>query len=586
MRRPASPFPASFPSAAALALLAALSGSALIGCFDFLASSEVGNPPAKGAVAGAILEQGDAPAAGALVRLYPVDADPVRDSARLAAQPWLDTADTEGTFSLEGVDTGLYNIQAVHPAHGTSLLLRSVRVIRNKTVIARGGVLRPMGAITFTLPDLPFSAVTYVYIAGTGVFARIPASSAENPKVTLTGVPPGAVPDILYREAPGGEDSLLAEGLEVMPGDTLPAQVHGQWAHSRRIFFNTTASGAGVDADADHFPVAVRLARPGSAAVTGGDAMPFDFAGAAGDGSDIRFTDPAGGPHKFEIESWDSAGGAALVWVCAGTVRGRDSTQFMRLYWGRPGSASLSQPAFTADLGYTGIWHMQSAANGRIADAGLGDNPLSLSGAAPDFKSALLGTGIALDGKVRQLNAVKALTLPHTFTLTLWFRTAATQGGKLIGFGAQPGLVDTSRDRHVWMDDTGQVHFGILPNQGPNAFRRVVLNAPGRWNDGRWHHMAASLSSAGAVLYMDGRKVDEDTATKSAQVYASNAGYWRVGYDFDLYDWPSKPSSLYWSGDLDEVRVCHKAFNAARIRLEYESQREGGRFLRSEAGGP
>jgi hypothetical protein len=585
MRRP-SFIPASLPSAAALALLASLAGSVLIGCFDFLASSEVGNPPAKGAVAGAMLEEGDAPASGALVRLYPVDADPVRDSARLASLPYLDTADAEGTFSLEGVDTGLYNIQAVHPAHGTSLLLRGVRVLRNKTVIARGGVLRPMGAVTFTLPDLRFSAATYVFIAGTGVFARIPATSAESPRITLTGVPPGALPDILYRESPGAEDSLLLQGVEVSPGDTVPAQVHDGWAHSRRIFFNTTATGAGVDADAEHFPVAVRLARPGSAAAAGGDALPFDFSQAAADGSDIRFTDPTGGPHKFEIESWDSANGSALVWVCAGTVRGRDSTQFMRFYWGRPGSASLSQPAFTADLGYTGIWHMQSSPNNRIADAGPGDNPLALSGAAPDFKAALLGTGAGLDGKARQLNAVKALALPQTFTLSLWFRTTATQGGKLIGFGAQPGLVDTSRDRHVWMDDTGQVHFGIYPNQGPNTPRRVLLDAPGRWNDGRWHHMAATLSPAGAVLYMDGRKVDEDTTARSAQVYASNTGYWRVGYDFDLYDWPFKPTSLYWSGDLDEVRVCHKAMSASRIRLEYESQREGARFLRFEDGGP
>lgn len=553
---------------------AALAAAAFLfpGCNETsVASSEVGNPPAKGIVTGALLDDDETPAAGAVVRLFPVACDPVRDSA---ATRWRDTADASGAFAFDGVDTGLYNVEAADPAHGTALLLRGIRVLKDRMVTARAGILKPTGAVSLVLPDLPATADAYVYIAGTSVFARLPPGAKENPKLLLQGVPSGATPEILYRPSPAAEDTLVASEVPVAPADTVPASVHPGWAHSLRIRLDLSATGAGVDGDHEHFPVAVRLGLGG---------QPFDFSQAAGNGADIRFTDKAGLPHKFEIETWDSAGGRAVVWVCAGTVKGNTSDQFMRMYWGRPGASSLSQPAFTADLGYVGIWHMRGLEGGKIADGTQGDNDL-LPSADPAFAEGPLGRHVRLDGQPRLLATGKALASPQAFSITLWFNTTSDSGGKLVGFGASPTLTDTSRDRHVWMDDTGRVHFGVLPNQGPGPFRRAILSAPGRWNDGKWHHLAAVLSpSAGMSLFLDGRKVAEDTATRSAQVYASPTGYWRVGYDFPLYDWLPKPSAQYFQGALDEVRVCHKPFNAARIRLEYESQREGSRFLRFES---
>lgn len=562
-------------------LLAALLALCLPGCDGiFLSSSEVGNPPAKGAVAGALMDESGSPAAGALVRLYPVNFDPVRDSASAKVLAWRDTADAEGAFTLSGVDTGLYNVQASDARRGTTVLLRGVRVLKNRTAQARSGMLKPPGAIVLTLPDLPSGGTTYVYIAGTGVFTRLDPAARENPTVTLEGVPVGLTPEIRYRTSSESGDTLIAREIQVMSGDVVPAQVHADWAHRMRIFMNASPSGIGATGDVQHFTVPVRLGKGG---------QPFDFSQAARDGRDLRFTDSAGGPLKFEIESWDSAGGAALVWVCAGTMEGGRSDQFMRMFWGKPDAATLSQPAFSSDLGFVGIWHMDRQDNNRVMDASDGTNPLNVIGTAPAYLEAagMLGRHAVLDGRDRQFNAIQGFAPPHEFSLSLWFNTTTDSGGKLIGFGVVPGLTDTSRDRHVWMDDTGQVHFGVYPNQGTAPFRKAVLTAPGRWNDGTWHHLAAVLSpSAGLSLHLDGRKVAEDTTVRSAQVYAATTGYWRVGYDFDLYDWPFRPSALYFKGALDEVRVCQKAQGSERIRLEYESQRQGGRFLRYESEAP
>lgn len=579
--------------AAGMALLVALSG--LSGCSEpSLASSEVGNPPAKGVIVGALLEESEAPAAGAHVRLYPVTYDPVRDSARENLRGYRDTADADGAFSLSGVDTGHYNVEARLPGKGIMLLLRDIHVRPRQSVTARGGILKAPGAVALVLPDLPASVKAYVFIAGTGVFSMLDPASRENPSLILSGVPAGSTPEILYRADSQSLDSLLAREVQVRPGDTVPASILQDWAHSMRIFLDTGPDGVDVDQDAAHYPVLVRLGKSAGAgsvgtgsAGTGSAGVDFDFSRAAGDGRDIRFTDKAGGPLKFEIESWDSAGRAAVLWVCPGTLKGGSDTQFVRMYWGNSAAATASGPAFSLDLGFAGVWHLQRMEGGNIPDASGSANPILPQGVPPigeaDLKPGIIGKGIMLDGREKLLATGKGLGPPDVFALSLWFKTTTDSGGKLIGFGALPGMTDTSRDRHVWMDDTGRVHFGVFRNSGVAVPKPFVLSAPGTWNDGKWHQMGASLSGSGMALYMDGRKVAEDTTVKKGQVYQSPTGYWRMGADFPFYDWPFPPSARYFKGMLDEVRVAHKAYPASWFKLGYESQREGGRLVRFEA---
>ncbi|MCK9899964.1 LamG domain-containing protein [Frankia sp. Cpl3] len=144
---------------------------------------------------------------------------------------------------------------------------------------------------------------------------------------------------------------------------------------------------------------------------------------------------------------------------------------------------------------------------------------------------------------------------PSTFSVEAWFQTTSTRGGKIIGFGGSRTGTSFTYDRHLYLADNGRLTFGV----NPNGFRTIT--SPGAYNDGRWHHVVATLSGAGLALYVDGSRVAQDTTTTSAQSYP---GYWRVGGD-DLGFWPNRPSSNFLAGSIDEVAIYNRALTPAEV---------------------
>lgn len=148
---------------------------------------------------------------------------------------------------------------------------------------------------------------------------------------------------------------------------------------------------------------------------------------------------------------------------------------------------------------------------------------------------------------------------PQTFTAEAWVKTTSTSGGKILGFGNTDRGNSGSYDRHIYMQNDGRVTFGVYPN----AVRTVTSAAA--YNDGAWHHVAASLSSTGMRLYVDGQLVAQRADTTSAQVYS---GTWRVGGD-NLSGWTSRPSSDYLAGTVDEIAIYPTALSLGSVRDHY-----------------
>ena len=125
------------------------------------------------------------------------------------------------------------------------------------------------------------------------------------------------------------------------------------------------------------------------------------------------------------------------------------------------------------------------------------------------------------------------------FTEIIWFKTTAgyTGGGKLIGFetprtGVGVAGSGGNYDRHVYLDGAGKVWFGVY-NGGNDT-----ISSPASYNDGSWHMAAATISSAGMALYVDGvlRGTNSNTAAEAS------TGWWRVGCG-NLSGWGSD-----WTG--------------------------------------
>lgn len=112
-----------------------------------------------------------------------------------------------------------------------------------------------------------------------------------------------------------------------------------------------------------------------------------------------------------------------------------------------------------------------------------------------------------------------------------------------------------SYDRHIYMNSAGQLVFGVF-NGAADTVRTGTA-----YNDGNWHMVTATLSSAGMKLYVDGVLKTSNAAYTTPQSFA---GYWRIGYD-NLSAWPDAPANYYFTGKLDDIDIYNRELSANDI---------------------
>lgn len=174
----------------------------------------------------------------------------------------------------------------------------------------------------------------------------------------------------------------------------------------------------------------------------------------------------------------------------------------------------------------------------------------------------ITSSAVSLNGSSHYISTAKQYVNPTNFTISIWFRTSTVTGGKLIGFGnAQTGS-SGQYDRHLYMNNAGQIYFGVYPNAVQ------TINSPLSYNDNLWHQASATLSSTtGMALYVDGIQVASNPAVTSAENYT---GYWKIGFD-NNNGWTSQPSSFYFNGALDDALIYSSALSAGEVSTNYAS---------------
>lgn len=149
---------------------------------------------------------------------------------------------------------------------------------------------------------------------------------------------------------------------------------------------------------------------------------------------------------------------------------------------------------------------------------------------------------------------------PNTFSLSIWFRTTTTTGGKLIGFGSSRTGTSGNYDRHVYLTDTGRLYFGVY------AGGNKTVASTSTYNDGTWHLAVATLSTAGMRLYADGRLVGSDPGTTAGE--PGTTSYVRIAFD-NVNFWENRPTSPYYTGTLDDAAYFTTALTAAQVQSIY-----------------
>lgn len=201
------------------------------------------------------------------------------------------------------------------------------------------------------------------------------------------------------------------------------------------------------------------------------------------------------------------------------------------------------------------FWRFDQLADGKASDAGIFGNDGTLNGDVGSAADGAIGKGADLGGTGYVSTAVATSPSP-SYTAELWFATRASTGGRLIGFSSNNSGLSGNYDRHVYMRDDGSLVFGTWTGAENNAI------AAKAYNDGAWHHLAASQSSDGMKLYVDGELVATNPQA-SAQSYN---GYWRVGGD---KVWGGASSDFLDGVQVDEAAAYSEALSAADIRSHY-----------------
>lgn len=153
-----------------------------------------------------------------------------------------------------------------------------------------------------------------------------------------------------------------------------------------------------------------------------------------------------------------------------------------------------------------------------------------------------------------------AMTPGRAFTVQVWFRTATRTGGKIAGFESARTGNGSRHDRSLYLTDAGRLVFGTRDG------RPRTLTSPASYADGAWHQATATQSGDGTRLYVDGKLVAKNS-TRRAQ---AGSGYWRLGGG-NLAGWPSRPSSSYFAGSVDEFAYYGSALSAATIAAQYRA---------------
>ena len=203
-------------------------------------------------------------------------------------------------------------------------------------------------------------------------------------------------------------------------------------------------------------------------------------------------------------------------------------------------------------------YRLDEAGGTTAADASTSDSPGTYSGGvslgSPGALAGIADTAASFDGSSGLVASQKAYDNPSTYSLEIWFNTTTSQGGKLIGFGDRATGLSSNYDRHIYMQDNGQLVFGTWTGSAN------TITTPAAYNDGKWHSVVATQSAQGMILYVDGVNVGTNPQT-AAQAYT---GYWRIGGD---NTWGS--SSAYFAGILDEAAVYPVALTSDQVARHY-----------------
>ena len=183
-------------------------------------------------VMGVIYTEGNQPAPNTQVMLITSNYNPVTDAA--IPDSLKDTTESDGSYSFQILDSGQYNIEAVHLSQRTRLLLTGIITQNDTTLVARG-ILKEAGVVKVYLPDTIDTANGYLFIEGTTITSSL-SKAVTVPDggylLMLDSIPEAIIPSIHYDKLNDPvEPNLMTDTISVLSNDTTVTEAFVYWSN-------------------------------------------------------------------------------------------------------------------------------------------------------------------------------------------------------------------------------------------------------------------------------------------------------------------------------------------------------------------
>ncbi len=505
-------------------------------------------------VIGQVVHRDGKPAGETVVTLYPSDYDPVNDYGFL---PGIDTTDSNGNYSilLTSSNVTRYTLHAVNLSFQTRTVVSDIEISEGDSTFVDLAELRNTGSIKILLNDSSVDKSGYVFIPGTSYHSYV-----ENGCAIIDSVPAQIIRSLYYKKNESGDLQSISENVNVESQVTTVIE-NSRQMYSRKIFLNTSATGADISGMVTDFPVLLRLR-----------ANNFDFSKTKEDGSDLRFKKADGTTLPFEIEMWDLEKSEADIWVKVDTVYGNDSTQFIAMYWGDAfaDGGSDGVTVFDTDAGYQGVWHLDDSEE-IVKDAtangyhGLKQGSQELTRGNVGFGQFFRGSGDYSDmGNVCNTDT-------FSFTVSAWIKKYGENKIQTIMSKSKGGLPNSGYGWLFQLDGDGALQIYLATDTvlwGETG--SFVLSSNTHITDSSWHHVAAVIdrsNNANCRIYNDGTDVSALPSGGNIKNIGSimNSLPLRIGSEAD--------GGYQWEGALDECWISYKAHSSEYIKLCFKNQK-------------
>jgi hypothetical protein len=504
----------------------------------------------NGRIMGRIVNQKGDPASKVRVQLYTSECNPTRHKTAIS----IDITDENGTYTFDSVPPGIHNIQSIDNLKGSGTLRFGISSAHD-TIIVTPDTLTIFGSLECTFPGSSSDSNAYAYIPGTSLFAFV-----QNGRALIESIPSGSIPSVRFaNNADSSKDHVIETNIAIISGNT--ARIHDlmSWKYTKKLYLNTTSSGADIAATVTAFPVLVRLSSGN-----------FAFNQAKTDGSDVLFTKPDGTPLPSEIERWDAAAQKAEVWVNVDTIYGNDSTHFITMCWGNPDAAIVSNSAavFDTSNNFISVWHMNegpSAGVASVKDRTFGAHDATPFGSmsAENSIGGVIGKALSFDGADDYLNAGN-ISIPANYSIGLWvFMDTTGDYQRFIYKDSSYTLWYDKDSVSVRMEHMNTRWYGIPQDSGAHV----------PMTTGSWQYLTGTYDGNTIRLYKNGYEVSRSNVITEPPKSNSNPLF--IGRSTNL----GPEMASFVNGILDEIRIEGTARPADWIKLCYMNQRFDDKLL-------